>query len=203
MFNNDIHHDHDRRRHRRDPRSNHDGHGFGFRGPFGGDPGRGGPGRGGMVRRGEIRPLILAVLAAKPTHGYEVITELQAQSGGRWRPSAGSVYPTLQQLADEGLVTSQDVDGRRVYTLTDEGRAAAAAGPGVAWNDSGRSRGTDVRHLARQVVEAAVQVQRVGTPQAAIAAREILLDTRAKLYGLLATDALVAEDAPDDADEPA
>src|SRR4051794_1583914 len=193
MFNNDIHHDHDRRRHRRDPRSGHDGRGFGFRGPFGG-----GPGRGGMVRRGEIRPLILAVLAAKPTHGYEVITELQAQSGGRWRPSAGSVYPTLQQLADEGLVTSQDVDGRRVYTLTDEGRSAAAAGPGVAWNETGRSRGTDVRHLARQVVEAAVQVQRVGTPEAAIAARDILIETRAKLYGLLATDAVVPDDAPDD-----
>jgi DNA-binding PadR family transcriptional regulator len=193
MFNNDIHHDHDRRRHRRDPRSGHDGRGFGFRGPFGG-----GPGRGGAVRRGEIRPLILAVLAAKPTHGYEVITELQAQSGGRWRPSAGSVYPTLQQLADEGLVTSQDVDGRRVYTLTDEGRSAAAAGPGVAWNETGRSRGTDVRHLARQVVEAAVQVQRVGTPEAAIAARDILIETRAKLYGLLATDAVVPDDAPDD-----
>src|SRR3954447_1853264 len=208
MFNNDIHHDHDRRRHRRDPRSGHDGRGFGFRGPFGG-----GPGRGGMVRRGEIRPLILAVLAAKPTHGYEIITELQAQSGGRWRPSAGSVYPTLQQLADEGPVTSQDghrgrghhptgqgppAGGARAYTLTDEGRSAAAAGPGVAWNETGRSRGTDVRHLARQVVEAAVQVQRVGTPEAAIAARDILIETRAKLYGLLATDAVVPDDAPDD-----
>ena len=85
--------------------------------------------RGGMVRRGEIRPLILAVLATKPMHGYEVITELEAQSGGRWRPSAGSVYPTLQQLSDEGLVTSEEIDGRRVYALTDEGKAAAAAAP--------------------------------------------------------------------------
>ena len=82
-----------------------------------------------MVRRGEIRPLILAVLATKPMHGYEVITELEAQSGGRWRPSAGSIYPTLQQLADEGLVTGEEIDGRRVYALTDEGKAAAAAGP--------------------------------------------------------------------------
>ena len=126
MFQNHTHtHDHhDRRRHRRDPRHGPDGAPFGFRGAFGG-----GHGRGGMVRRGEIRPLILAVLATKPMHGYEVITELQAQSGGRWRPSAGSVYPTLQQLADEGLVTSEEVDGRRVYALTDEGKAAAAAGP--------------------------------------------------------------------------
>src|SRR3954468_19810840 len=183
-----VHDTHDRRRHRHDPRHGPDGGPFGFREAFGG-----GRGRGGMVRRGEIRPLILSALATKPMHGYEVITERQAQSGGRWRPSAGSVYPTLQQLADEGLVTSQDVDGRRVYTLTDEGRSAAAAGPGVGWNESGRSRGTDVRHLARQVVEAAVQVQRVGTPEAAIAARDILIETRAKLYGLLATDAVVPD----------
>src|SRR3954452_17483431 len=159
MFSNDIHHAHDRRRHHRDPRSGHDGRGFGFRGPFGG-----GPGRGGMVRRGEIRPLILAVLAAKPTHGYEIITELQAQSGGRWRPSAGSVYPTLQQLADEGLVTSEEIDARRIYALTETGTAAAANGPRSPWADAGRGPATDVRHLARQVAEAAMQVQRVGSP---------------------------------------
>ena len=115
-----------------------------------------------MVRRGEIRPLILAVLTTKPMHGYEVITELEAQSGGRWRPSAGSVYPTLQQLSDEGLVTSEEIDGRRVYALTDEGKAAAAAGPRSPWADAGRGRGNDVRQLARQVAEAAMQVQRVG-----------------------------------------
>ena len=196
MFQHDTHPHNDRRRHRRDPRHGPDNAGLGFRGPFGG-----GRGHGGMVRRGEIRPLILAVLAAKPTHGYEIITELQAQSGGRWRPSAGSVYPTLQQLADEGLVTSEDVDGRRVYTLTDEGKAAAAAGPGSPWGDARREPGTDVRHLARQVAEAAMQVQRVGSPNAAIAAQVILIDTRAKLYGLLAGDSqsgAPADDAPDD-----
>src|SRR5207342_32985 len=141
---------------------------FGFRGMFG----RGARG-GGQLRRGEIRPLILAVLATKPMHGYEVITELEAQSGGRWRPSAGSIYPTLQQLADEGLVTSEEIDGRRVYALTDEGKAAAAAGPRSPWADAGRGRGNDVRQLARQVAEAAMQVQRVGTPEAAVAAQVI------------------------------
>ena len=173
----------DPRRHRRDPRRGPDGSPFGFRDAFGG-----GRGRGAMVRRGEIRPHILAVLALRAMHGYEVITELEAQSGGRWRPSAGSVYPTLQQLSDEGLVTSEEIDGRRVYTLTDEGKAAAAAGPRSPWADSDRGRGNDVRHLARQVAEAAMQVQRVGSPNAAIAAQVILLDTRAKLYGLLAGD---------------
>ena len=184
MFQNHTHNQapHDRRRHHRDPRRGPDGAPFGFREAFGG-----GRGRGGMVRRGEIRPLILAVLTTKPMHGYEVITELEAQSGGRWRPSAGSVYPTLQQLSDEGLVTSEEIDGRRVYALTDEGKAAAAAGPRSPWADAGRGRGNDVRQLARQVAEAAMQVQRVGTPEAAIAAQVILIDTRAKLYGLLAS----------------
>ena len=104
-----------------------------------------------MIRRGEIRPLILATLAARPMHGYEVIQELEAQSGGRWRPSAGSVYPTLQQLTDEGLLTSEEVDGRRVYSLTDEGKAAAeprrprSAGPrraatGTATSATSRAR---------------------------------------------------------------
>ena len=200
MFQNHTHtHDaNDRRRHHRDPRRGPDGAPFGF---FGG-----GRGRGGMVRRGEIRPLILAVLTAKPMHGYEVITELEAQSGGRWRPSAGSVYPTLQQLSDEGLVTSEEIDGRRVYALTDEGNAAAAAAPRSPWADAGRGRGNDVRQLARQVAEAAMQVQRVGTPEAAIGAREILIDTRAKLYGLLASDAgsggyVPAEGETDEADQ--
>ena len=113
-----------------------------------------------MVRRGEIRPLILSVLATRPMHGYEVIQELEAQSGGRWRPSAGSIYPSLQQLADEGLVTGQDVDGRRIYTITDDGKAAASREPAPSL---GRPRprhgGDDIGHLARRVAEAAFQVQ--------------------------------------------
>ena len=198
MFQNQIHNheDHDRRRHRRDPRHGPDGAPRGFREAFGG-----GRGRGGMVRRGEIRPLILAVLTARPMHGYEVITELEAQSGGRWRPSAGSVYPTLQQLSDEGLVTSEEIDGRRVYTLTDEGTAAAAAGPRSPWADARRGHDNDIRHLGRQVAEAAMQVQRVGSPLAAIAAQEILIDTRAKLYGLLASDAGSGAHVPVEDDE--
>ena len=70
-------------------------------------------GGGPALRRGGIRPLILAALAQKPMHGYEVIQSLEAESGGRWRPSAGSVYPSLQQLADEGLVTSGSASSPR------------------------------------------------------------------------------------------
>jgi DNA-binding PadR family transcriptional regulator len=188
----------DRRRHRRSPHPSPDGRGHGPRDGF---PGFGGPGRhrGGLVRRGEVRPLILAALARKPMHGYEVIQALEAQSGGRWRPSAGSIYPTLQQLADEGLVTGSDVDGRRVYSVTDEGKAVADAAPPTPWSGDQRGVSHDIRRLGRQVVEAAMQVQRVGSANAATAAEVILLDTRAKLYGLLAADgAAFEEPAPDE-----
>jgi DNA-binding PadR family transcriptional regulator len=77
------------------------------------------------VRRGDVRTAILAVLKDEPMHGYQVIRVLEERSGGHWRPSAGSIYPTLQQLEDEGLVRSEEVDGRRTYRLTDEGHAEA------------------------------------------------------------------------------
>lgn len=181
MFNPAINHP-GRGRHRHDHRSGPDRAAFGFGRGFGGR------GQRGMIRRGGIRPLILATLAKRPMHGYEVIQELEALSGGRWRPSAGSIYPTLQQLADEGLLTSEEVDGRRVYTLTDAGKAAAADAPDFRWPEGAGDRSQDVRHLARQVAEAAMQVQRVGSPNAIVGTREILIDTRARLYGLLAAD---------------
>src|SRR3954454_7027415 len=178
----------DRRRHRRSTHSHGDGPrpGFDPREAFGFGPR--GRHRGGPLRRGEVRPLILAALATKPMHGYEVIQTLESQSGGRWRPSAGSLYPTLQQLSDEGRVTSADGDGRRGYALTSEGRTAAEAAPPRPWSDAGSGDGDDIRRLGRQVVEAAHQVERVGSPNAVVAAQVILLDTRSKLYGLLAAD---------------
>jgi DNA-binding PadR family transcriptional regulator len=147
-------------------------------------------GGGPLLRRGEIRPLILAALGVKPMHGYEVIQELEAQSGGHWRPSAGSVYPTLQQLEDEGLVTSEDVAGRRTYALTDAGRAAVAAAPagqGRWAHGSGRDP-ADIRSLAAQLVGAVMQVQRAGSPAAQQEARTILRDARRRIYRLLAED---------------
>jgi len=142
-----------------------------------------------MIRRGEIRPLILRALVSKPMHGYEIIQELEAQSGGRWRPSAGSVYPTLQQLADEGLVTSEEVEGRRTYTLTEAGRSAAADGPTPRrWGDLDRDGGIDVRKLGLQLVQAVMQVQQVGSPRARQETVRILADARRQIYRLLADD---------------
>jgi DNA-binding PadR family transcriptional regulator len=146
-----------------------------------------------MIRRGEIRPLVLAALARKPMHGYEVIQAFEAQSGGRWRPSAGSVYPTLQQLADEGLVTSEEIDGRRTYTLTDAGREAAAEAPAPPrWGDFDSAAGSDLRKVGMQLIQAVMQVQQVGSPRAREETNRILSDARRRIYRLLAED----EDGP-------
>jgi DNA-binding PadR family transcriptional regulator len=197
--------DHGARRHHRDPRRGPGPGGM----PFGlhGMPGRGGWGRG-AIRRGEIRPLILAVLTVKPMHGYEVIQALETRSGGRWRPSAGSVYPTLQLLADEGLVTSAEVDGRRTYTLTDAGRAAATANPRPRpWDDTSSTGEPDLQELFMQFAGAVMQVQRMGSAHARAETTRILGDARRQVYRLLADDEAepgarddaepVAEDGPD------
>ena len=91
---------------------------------FGG-PGPGGfrrrGGGGGRARRGDVRAAILALLQERPMHGYEIITELASRTADVWRPSPGSVYPTLQLLEDEGLVNSVESAGKRRFSLTAEG----------------------------------------------------------------------------------
>jgi DNA-binding PadR family transcriptional regulator len=141
------------------------------------------------MRRGEIRPLILAALATKPMHGYEVIQALESNSGGRWRPSAGSVYPTLQQLSDEGLVSSAEIEGRRVYTLTDTGRQASAANPTLrSWSDRAGDASANLPDAVKALLGATMQVQRMGTPQAREETLRILTNARRQVYRLLADD---------------
>src|SRR5579864_6524404 len=82
-------------------------------------------GGGRRMRRGDIRTALLGALEEGPAHGYELIGRLEQKSGGMWRPSPGSVYPTLQMFEDEGLVRSEERDGKRTYELTDAGRAEA------------------------------------------------------------------------------
>lgn len=144
----------------------------------------------GAVRRGKVRPLILAVLHDQPMHGYQIMQELETRTGGRWRPSAGTIYPTLQQLEDEGLVRLQEEDGRKVYSLTDAGKAEAEASPLTRhpWFAEDAEPGADLRRLAVQLVGAAMQVQRVGSSEAQKQAREVLVESRRRLYGLLAED---------------
>jgi DNA-binding PadR family transcriptional regulator len=158
---------------------------------------RAGPGMGmgppRRMRRGDVRFAVIDVLAEAPMHGYEIIRTLEERSGGRWRPSPGSVYPTLQLLADEGLVTAADVDGRRVYSLTDAGRAAreARGGDDRTWewtgvdDDDPRAK---VGEAAFGVQEAAMQVIRLGTADQVARAHDALNTARRALYALLAED---------------
>src|SRR6266576_1975130 len=96
-------------------------------GDFGGGPlggwGRGPRGRGRKARRADIRTAALLLLAEEPRNGYQIMQEVEERSNGLWRPSPGSVYPALQQLEDEGLIRSEEIDGRKLFELTDEGRA--------------------------------------------------------------------------------
>lgn len=163
--------------------------------PFGGPPGFGGPGspfrRGPRVGRGDVRDMMLSLLAERPLHGYQIMQEIGERSRGTWRPSPGSVYPALQQLADEGLVRSEETDGRRVFHLTDAGRAyveAHKAELAAVWQtvEAGSDGRGELRDVAMQLGMAVMQVASAGTEAQIAAAKQILIETRRKLYGILA-----------------
>ena len=174
------------------PRDFGRGVGHAGRGRFGGLA-RGfafGPGRGPMVRRGDVRTAILVLLGEEPMHGYQIIQKLGERSNGMWRPSAGSVYPTLQQLEDEGLVRGQEKDGRKVFELTEEGRTAAAeAAKGPApWNMPGSDEALNLFGLLMPLGNAVAEVSRTGNPETIAKASVILTEARRSMYRLLAED---------------
>ena len=167
----------------------------GFGGPggpggFGGGPG--GPARRPRSRRGDVRLAILALLAEEPMHGYQIVTELTERSEGMWRPSPGSVYPTLQQLEDEGLVKAEEQAGRRVYHLTPEGRSEFdnspphRRAPWEAMAGEARVGAKSLGERAWQVAAAVAQVAATGNDADIARATEILSETRRALYQLLA-----------------
>ena len=151
------------------------------------------PGRGRM-RRGDIRTAVLAVLVEEPGHGYEVMQRLEAKSEGAWRPSPGSVYPMLQLLEDEGLVRSTERDGKRVFEVTDAGRAEAArrveeAG-GAPWDQArgGSKAHGELRQAMMSLGMAVRQVAVAGQPAQVERATAIVAAARKQLYALLAED---------------
>ncbi|MET7972569.1 PadR family transcriptional regulator [Streptomyces mirabilis] len=168
------------------------GSGFGFGpGPWGGRRGgRGGPG--GRARRGDVRASILALLKDRPMHGYEMIQEIAERSGGAWKPSPGSVYPTLQLLEDEGLITSAAEGGKKLFSLTDEGREAAEAGPEAPWEEAGRGVDWETLHEIRQagfgLMEAFGQVWKTGSKDQRDKALAVINEARKKLYLILADE---------------
>jgi DNA-binding PadR family transcriptional regulator len=203
----------------RGPHGSHEGHhghgprGFGGRGPRGGfgpggfGPGGFGPGgfggfgpgfgpggpgsRRGRRPRGDVRNAILLLLVEQPMHGYQLMEAIAERSGGRWRPSPGAVYPTLNLLEDEGVLTLTASAGRKLATLTEEGRALVEA-ESSSWPDpfatDGVEQGVDLRDGLGQLAEAVRAVARGGTEPQRERAAEILADARKAVYRLLAGD---------------
>jgi DNA-binding PadR family transcriptional regulator len=168
--------------------------GFGF--------GPGGPrGRGRKARRGDIRTAALLLLNEEPRNGYQIMQEVEQRSDGVWRPSPGSVYPALAQLEDEGLIRSAESDGRKLFELTDDGRARVAERPADAtapWEQmSGgiSDEAHDLAGLMRQVALAFAQVMRTGSQAQMGKARAVLDTARRELYRILADGEPEGEDS--------
>jgi DNA-binding PadR family transcriptional regulator len=142
------------------------------------------------MARGDVRAAVLALLAEQPMHGYQIIQQIEERSRGSWKPSAGSVYPTLQLLADEGLIVADELQGRKTYSLTEAGReeAAAAADRPAPW-ESPSANGGGHRALSKSAVDlaaAAAQLGRSGTPEQVQQAVQVLDEARRSLYSILA-----------------
>ena len=154
------------------------------------------------ARRGAIKGSVLRLLAERPMHGYELITEFEERSGGRWRPSPGSVYPLLAQLEDEGLVRSVEDDGRRRYEVTDAGRSWLdehgddTGLPWERWTPGGRG---DLRRLGGEIYGQLRQIGRFGSADQLERAAEILKRARTDLYALLAEPPADDQDQDQDA----
>lgn len=146
------------------------------------------------VGKGEVRTAVLALLAEQPMHGYQIIREIEERTAGTWKPSAGSVYPTLQLLADEGLVNAEESNGRKTYSLTESGREEASAVSGsTPWAAAAESQSHSSKFAALpkagvELAQAAAQVNRSGSPEQIQQAVTVLDDARRKLYAILAQD---------------
>ena len=167
--------------------------GFGDFGPgFGFGPPRGFGRHGGKARRGDIRTASLLLLAEEPRNGYAIMQEIEQRSDGVWRPSPGSVYPALAQLEDEGLIRSEEVDGRKLFAITDAGREQIAARPQDApapWDTLADGVSSDVQELfglMRQVGVAGLQLVQTATEKQISEAKQVLTETRRAIYRILA-----------------
>jgi DNA-binding PadR family transcriptional regulator len=141
--------------------------------------------------RGDVRAAVLALLVETPMHGYQIIHEIEERSGGAWKPSAGSVYPTLQLLADEGLISAKESNGRKTYSLTDEGKkqAEAVAGQAAPWEAQNAEHGGRRSALPKagiDLAQAVGQVGRSGSAEQVTQAVAVLDEARRKIYSILA-----------------
>ncbi|MBM0227903.1 PadR family transcriptional regulator, partial [Micromonospora sp. ATA51] len=146
----------------------------------------------GRGRRPNVRGAVLALLTERPMHGYEMIQEIDSRTGGAWRPSPGSIYPTLQLLEDEGVIVATDGSGggRKRFDLTDQGRAeateAAQTPPWGEFAENTVNSWHDIRDAGAQAMNALRQVMMTGTDDQRERAAQVLDETRRKLYAILA-----------------
>ena len=136
---------------------------------------------------------LLMLLGEEPRNGYQLMQVIEERSDGSWRPSPGSVYPVLSQLEDEGLVRATELDGAKVFELTDAGRERVAetkdtTPPWEIDEDDDLAGRRDMRRLVGEVAAAAMQVNHLGTPEQAERAIETLKGARRTLYRILADD---------------
>lgn len=141
--------------------------------------------------RGDVRAAVLGILAEEPMHGYQIIRAIEQRSNGMWKPSPGSVYPTLQALADEGLVTADESGGKKTYSLTDAGRAAAEAAADLTspWDTPSERTsafGGAIPKAGAQLAQAVAQVAYSGSAEQVADAAEVLDEARRKIYAILA-----------------
>lgn len=144
------------------------------------------------ARRGAVRDALLVVLAERPMHGYELITELEARSSGRWRPSPGSIYPALSRMEEQGLLTAEELNEKKVFSLTARGREArealdvdgADSTPDL-WRETGDGHGA-LRALPAEIAGQARQLRRFGSPDQVERAAALLEDVKRELYAILA-----------------
>jgi DNA-binding PadR family transcriptional regulator len=158
-------------------------------------PGLRGPGRGprgrGRRRRGDVRLAVLRLLADEQRNGYQLMQIIEERSEGQWRPSPGSMYPTLAQLEDEGLIRSTESDAGRRFEITDAGRGALEerAGEPDPWTpepDADEHAMSELGPLVIGIGKAVWQLAAVADETQRAKAIELLAETRRALYGILA-----------------
>ncbi|BAU12995.1 transcriptional regulator, PadR-like family [Leptolyngbya sp. NIES-3755] len=144
-------------------------------------------GEGPRTRRGDIKFILLELLSERPQHGYELIKELEARRGGFRRPSPGSVYPTLQMLEEGGYLTSEEVEGKRVYTITDSGRQLLSDRPAPRRDreSSQPAELIELRQTLTEVNDAVTQVARSSNREQANRVRDLLVQVKREIYKLL------------------
>jgi DNA-binding PadR family transcriptional regulator len=167
------------------------GPGFGF-GPGGRGGRRGGPRGGGRGRRGDVRAAILTLLVERPMHGYEMIQEINERSQQLWKPSPGSVYPTLQLLVDEGLIASTESDGsKKLFELTDDGKAAAEKIETAPWDAIAQDwkeeapGAVNLRSAVGQLMGAVAQSAHAASPDQQQRVVDIVNNARREIYQIL------------------